>query len=229
VFTALVRITGAGRLEDFRERVRWLMVRDADAEDYSEHHAEGSLEYRFAPKKGIPFPAFTAASRDFPELRVEAEWDHEGVRGCAVIENGRLVEQESAEPGEAGVDVEVAADARLVLALVCHNGAGYAATSDRHTYFRYREGELELIDPETHDEELEALAFGFVDDWLWYDEEEAPLERAHYTNRGYPVRGANVKAEKLAILERRGGQYSSLDAVGSDARVVLVEEWLNRP
>jgi len=98
-----VRITGAGRLEDFRERVRWLMVRDADAEDYSEHHAEGSLEYRFAPKKGIPFPAFTAASRDFPELRVEAEWDHEGVRGCAVIENGRLVEQENAEPGAAGV------------------------------------------------------------------------------------------------------------------------------
>ena len=45
MFTAVVRITGAGRLEDFRERLRWLMVRDAEAEDYTEHHAEGRLEY----------------------------------------------------------------------------------------------------------------------------------------------------------------------------------------
>jgi len=33
MFTAVVRITGAGRLEDFRERLRWLMVRDVDAEE----------------------------------------------------------------------------------------------------------------------------------------------------------------------------------------------------
>ena len=62
MFTAVVRVTGAGRLADFRERLRWLMVRDEDAEEYSEHHAEGVLEYRFTPRKGIPFPAFTAAS-----------------------------------------------------------------------------------------------------------------------------------------------------------------------
>jgi hypothetical protein len=93
LFTAVVRVTGAGRLADFGERLRWLMVRDADAEEYSEHHREGVLEYRFAPKKGIPFPAFAAASSEFPELRVEAEWEHDGERGRAVIENGRLVEQ----------------------------------------------------------------------------------------------------------------------------------------
>ena len=93
-FRAVVRVTGPGRLEDFRERVRWLMVRDIDAEDYTEHHAEGLLEYRFEPKLGIPFPAFVTASGDFPELRVEAEWQHGGVRGRAVIENGRLVERE---------------------------------------------------------------------------------------------------------------------------------------
>src|SRR6185369_13224324 len=68
-FTAVVRISGTGRLADFRERVRWLMVRDPEAEDYSEHHGEGFLEYRFAPKRGIPFPAFTEASGEFPELR----------------------------------------------------------------------------------------------------------------------------------------------------------------
>ena len=90
VFTAVVRVTGAGRLADFRERLRWLMVRDIDAEDYTEHHAEGVLEYRFAPKQGIPFPVFVQASADFPELRVEAEWQHDGKPGRAVIENGRL-------------------------------------------------------------------------------------------------------------------------------------------
>jgi hypothetical protein len=108
LFTAVVRITGAGRLEDFRERLRWLMVRDEDAEDYTEHHGEGRLEYRFEPRKGIPFPAFTEASGDFPELRVEAEWEHDGVRGRAVIENGRLLEEERAEPGMPGIEVELA-------------------------------------------------------------------------------------------------------------------------
>lgn len=92
-FRAVVRVSGAGRLEEFRERVRWLMVRDIDAEDYTEHHVEGMLEYRFEPRHGIPFPAFVAASSDFPELRVEAEWEHGGVRGRAVIENGRVVEK----------------------------------------------------------------------------------------------------------------------------------------
>ena len=60
MFTAVVRITGAGRLADFREHLRQLMVRDPEAEDYTEHHGEGFLEYRFTPKRGIPFPAFTA-------------------------------------------------------------------------------------------------------------------------------------------------------------------------
>jgi hypothetical protein len=93
LFTAVVRISGAGRLTDFSERLRWLMVRDVDAEAYTEHHAEGLLEYRFEPKAGIPFPVFAQASADFPELKVEAEWEHDGVRGRAVIENGRLVER----------------------------------------------------------------------------------------------------------------------------------------
>jgi hypothetical protein len=94
LFTAVVRVSGAGRLADFRERLRWLMVRDIDAEDYSEHHAEGVLEYRFEPKLGIPFPAFVEASADFPELRVEAQWERDDSRGRAVIEAGKLVERE---------------------------------------------------------------------------------------------------------------------------------------
>jgi len=77
MFTALVRVTGAGRLADFRERLRGLLVRDPDAEDYSEHHEEGRLEYRFAPKKGIPFPAAS--------LRPPASF-----RSCASKPNGTM-------------------------------------------------------------------------------------------------------------------------------------------
>jgi hypothetical protein len=88
-FKAVVRHqTGGSRIPR-----KVLMVRDMDAEAYTEHHTEGVLEYRFEPKLGIPFPTFVAASGEFPELQVEAQWEHGGKRGRAVIENGRLVEK----------------------------------------------------------------------------------------------------------------------------------------
>ena len=92
-FRATVRVTGVGRLDDFRERFRYLMVRDIDATDYTEHHTEGALEYRLEPQNGLPFPVLVEASRDFPELQVEAEWHHDKVRGRVVIEGGKLVER----------------------------------------------------------------------------------------------------------------------------------------
>lgn len=230
-FTAVVRVTGAGRLADFRERLRWLMVRDADAEDYTEHHAEGMLEYRFEPKTGLPFPALTAASGDFPELRVEAEWEHDGARGRAVIENGRLVEEERGDPGAPGVEVEVDEDGRLAMGFVCRvqdEGAiGYAVTSDRQTYFRWRGGELQLVEPQDADAELEEVAFAFVEEWIWYDEQEAPIERARYADYGYEVRGANVRSEKLPALRRSGFRFSSLDDVAREVREAVTVKWLS--
>jgi len=232
MFTAVVRITGAGRLADFRERLRWLLVRDPDAEDYTEHHDEGVLEYRFTPKRGLPFPALTEASADYPELRVEAKWDHDGVRGRAVIENGRVVEEEKVEAGVAGVEVTTAEEGRLSLALICERHAeewiGYAATADRHTYFRYRDRRLTFVQPEDADEPLEEVAFRLVDEWLWYDEEDAPTEREHYKRYGYPVRGANLKAEKLALLRRRGAGYSTLEPDAMEISEALRRQWLNR-
>ncbi len=221
-----MRISGAGRLADFRERLRWLMVRDADAEDYTEHHREGCLEYRFIPKQGIPFPAFTEASGEFPELRVEAEWDHDGVRGRAVIENGRVIQDESAELAAPGVDVALGEDGRLVLGLVVKDTLGYAVTSDRQTYFRYEGGALTLVDPQDADAALEEVAFGFVEDWIWYDEQDAPLERARYADYGYPVRGANVRSEKLALLRGRGMRFSNLEESAAPVRAALAEQWL---
>jgi hypothetical protein len=231
LFTAVVRITGAGRLADFRERLRWLMVRDEDAEEYTEHHGEGTLEYRFRPRRGIPFPAFTAASADFPELRVEAEWERDGERGRAVIENGRLMEQTAERVDQAQVDVKIGDQGRLELGLTCRRGEdggliGYAVTDARHTYWRYRDGVLALLDAEEPDAALEDVAFRFVDEWIWYDEEDAVLERARYANYGYPVRGANLKAEKLALLRAHEGTYSSLDEAGKTAREAIVKQWL---
>ena len=97
-FTATVRVTGsAGRFEEFRERVRWLLVRDPDTEPYTEHHTDAALEYRFELTKGLPFPTFVAASAEFSELRVEAQWDHggdkDGAKGGVVFECGRLVDK----------------------------------------------------------------------------------------------------------------------------------------
>ena len=233
MFTAVVRITGAGRLEDFRERLRWLMVRDADSEEYTEHHVPGTLEYRFQPRVGIPFPPFTLASAEFPELRVEAEWERDGVRGRAVIENGQLTEQDTTRLGDPLVDVTVGEDAKLEIGLTCTSAAdgaliGYAVTSERHTYFRFRDDALELLDPEAPDAALEETAFRFVEQWIWYDEEEAALERVRYANYGYPVRGANLKSDKLALLRARGGSYSTLDERGRLARAAVLAKWLNQ-
>ncbi|MNC90793.1 hypothetical protein D3C83_69360 [compost metagenome] len=90
-------IGGAGRFEDFQERVRWLLVRDVDTEPYTEHHLPGCLEYRFTLTRGLPFPAFVAATREYPELRVEVQWDKDGARGGAAIESGKLVEKWTGE------------------------------------------------------------------------------------------------------------------------------------
>ena len=231
MFSAVVRVTGAGRLADFRERLRWLMVRDPDAEDFTEHHAEGRLEYRFAPRRGIPFPAFTEASQSFPELRVEAEWNHDGVQGRAVIENGKLVPEEmhEAAPGERGVEVRSGEDGRLELALIVERDGdgwrGYAAAAERHGYFSYHGGKLELLDADEADEALEDVAFRLVDEWLWYDEEDAPTERARYAQYGYPVRGANLKSEKLALLRRVDGTHCTLEPAALAARDALIARW----
>jgi hypothetical protein len=208
------------------------MVRDPDAEDYTEHHRPDALEYRFQPRRGIPFPALAEASGEFPELRIEAEWQHDGVRGRAVIENGQVSREQDSPQEEAlqasGIALELAADGRLELALVCERRGehwiGYAATSEAHSYFRYHDS-LELVPPEQADEALEEIAFRLVDEWLWYDEEAAPTERARYALYGMPVRGANVKSDKLAWLRGRGLRFSSLDAGAAPVREALERQW----
>ena len=207
------------------------MVRDIDAEAYVEHHAGGALEYRFELEKGVPFPAFAAASSEFPELRVEAEWRNtaQGVRGRAVIENGRLVDQESVPLDDEllGIALETGAEGEIRIGLACarhgEEWLGYGVSGSRHAYFSLdeRSGEMRIAEEagerwtaclregrgsaldEPIDgallEELEAIAFRFAADWLWYDEDPAPetaLERKRYADHGWRVAGANLKSEQ---------------------------------
>jgi hypothetical protein len=254
-FRATLRVTGAGRLADFRERVRSIMVRDIDAEHYTERHREGLLEYRFELKTGLPFPAFAAASQEFPELRVEAEWVNpaRGVRGRALIENGRLIESTSEPLGKVDLAYDVALsieDGELLLAMACREDAGallgYAASAEQHGYFLYSDGRLRIadgagehwadggpIDPRTLIA-LEDIAFAFADEWLWYDQsngDQADLERAHYADYGYPVRGANIRSQAIARLRRTGEdtpeglRLTTLDDAGRRARAALLEAW----
>ena len=253
-FTAVIRVAGPGRLEEFRERVRWLMVRDMDARHYLEQLAEGTLEYRFEREKGIPFPAFATASSEFPELRVEAEWrdPRQGVRGRAVIENGRLLEQESSllEDAARNIALETGADGELRLGLACARRGeawlGYGVSAARHAYFsldaslgelrlaedagerwtaRLRDGRCSALD-EAIDrellEELENIALRFAAEWLWFDEDpagETVIERRRYADRGWRVRGANLKSDqrlrlgagaRLELLEPEAGSLPQL-------------------
>jgi hypothetical protein len=148
-----------------------------------------------------------------------------------LIENGRVVMQDQTAPDTPGVEVEVGDDGLLVFAIILkkehQSSMGYAVTADRHTYFRTQDGELTLLDAERPDAELEQVAFRLVDEWIWFDEEGAALERARYAGYGYPVRGANLKSEKLALLRRQeGGRYSTLDAESSKVREALAARWL---
>jgi hypothetical protein len=252
VLTAVVRVSGSGRLEEFGERVRWLMVRDPDASraEYTEHHAEGVLEYRFETRAGIPFPAFATASEEFPELRVEAEWANaaQGLRGRVVIENGRPIEHQSGplEDDHLGVVVELGLGGELAFAMACarrgEGWLGYCASGSRHAYFlaegsglrfaedagacwtrRVEGGRAEPLDEPVDAALLAALedvAFRFADDWLWFDaaaEAQTALERRRYADHGWPVQGANLRAERLLAI----GAGGRLDALAPQARPLL--------
>src|SRR6185503_21076037 len=119
----------------------------------------------------------------------------------------------------------------LEMAFVCErSGAewiGYAASASGHTYFRWDGRSLALVDAGDADAALEDVAFRLVDEWLWYDEEEAPTERARYAQYGLPVRGANLKSDKLALLRRAAGAYSTLGSEAEPLRAALLSQWLN--
>lgn len=251
MLTAVVRITGSGRLQDFGERVRWLLVRDAEASraEYTEHHAEGVLEYRFETREGIPFPAFASASAEFPELRVEAEWENaaQGLRGQAVIENGRLLDQQTGplEDSALGVAVEIGLRGEIVFAMACvrerDRWLGYCVDGAHHAYFLAEDSALRLADDagarwtrriegdrvEKFDEaiddallaELEDAAFRFAEDWLWFD--AAAASETALERKRYADHGWPVSGANLKTERLLAlGPGRTFDALAAEARAL---------
>ena len=252
MLTAVVRVTGSGRLRDFGERVRWLMVHDAEASraEHTEHHRDGVLEYRFVTREGIPFPAFASASAEFPELRVEAEWENatQGLRGQAVIENGRLLDQQTLplEDSALGVAVETGLRGELAFALACMRRGdawlGYCVDAARHAYLLAEGSALRLADEagarwtrrvdggrvlgldEAIDDtllaELEDIAFRFAGDWLWFD--AAAASETALERKRYADHGWRVMGANLKAERMLAlGPGRRFEALAADARPLL--------
>lgn len=257
MITAVMRVSGAGRIAEFRENLRWLLVRDIDAGTYSEHHGEDTLEYRFRFDGGMPFPAFSAASSDFPELVVELEWENHVMaeRGRASFAAGKVVDSQTALIGDAlaEVDIEIAGDGALYFGFACirrdEGAIGYCASATRHAYWRTRDGGFDIADAaearwnarvegdrrvplDASIEpallvELEDMAFRFAGEWLWYDEaapEQTALERKRFVDHGWPVKGANLKTEKVLHIGV-GQRFSTLAARSGQFRDALYREF----
>ncbi|MDX1375867.1 MAG: hypothetical protein R3357_09915 [Burkholderiales bacterium] len=232
--------------------MRWLMVHDAEASraEVTEHHADGVLEYRFVTREGIPFPAFASASAEFPELRVEAQWENaaQGLRGQAVIENGRLLEQRTLplEDSALGVALELGPRGELAFALACVRRGeawlGYCVDAARHAYLLADASALRLADgagarwtrcvvdgraralDESIDDallaELEDVAFRFAGDWLWFD--EAAASETALERKRYADHGWAVQAANLKAERRLAlGPGRRFDALPADARPLL--------
>lgn len=128
--------------------IRRLLEEQAVEGEVTEHHGAGTLCYDLKVRDGIPFPAFVLASREFPALRIDAEWVNvgENARGAATIVDGRLVEHNverltmtdrSVRPAL----VSTQENGRLELALTFFRSGpdewlGYALTADRDALLR---------------------------------------------------------------------------------------------
>ncbi len=129
-------------------RIKSLLVEEVFSGEFEEHHGDDALSYDFKVRGGIPFPAFAAASREFPGMTISAEWVNvaAGRKGRALIVAGSITEH--AEEGVAlsagdarNRHVHTAPDGTLLLAgaLVQTSGdvwAGYVLNHERDALFR---------------------------------------------------------------------------------------------
>jgi hypothetical protein len=92
---ATVTVTGDKALLDACDaRIRQLLDEQVVDGEVAEQHGEETLCYDLMVKGGIPFPAFAAASREFPALTIEVQWVDAGAgaKGTVTIANGRAIE-----------------------------------------------------------------------------------------------------------------------------------------
>lgn len=145
---ATLTITGAReQLPAADARIKALLVEEIFVGEFEEHHGDDALSYDFKVHGGIPFPAFAAASLEFPELKIAAEWVNvaAGRKGRALLTNGTIAEHVE-EPLVAGSAetrnryLLVAPDGTLQLAFALlrrdrGEWAGYALNHERDVVF----------------------------------------------------------------------------------------------
>lgn len=166
---ATLTVTGAReQLPAVDARIKALLVEEIFSGEFEEHHGEDALAYDFKVHGGIPFPAFTAASQEFPQLVITAEWVNAaaGRRGRACLSKGSITEhvEEAIDTAasEANRYLEAAADGTIRLALALQRRAagewaGYVLNHERDALFRItRDGDA-----------VELLATEGAAEWAW--------------------------------------------------------------
>jgi len=150
-------------------RIATLLAAEASAGEFETHHGDDALAYDFKVRGGIPFPAFAAASQEFPGVTIIAEWVNvaAGRRGRACLSRGGITEhvEESLDmaAGEAhNRYLGAAADGTIRLAFVLQQRgsgewAGYVLNHERDALFRItRDGDA-----------VELLATEGAAEWAW--------------------------------------------------------------
>lgn len=145
---ATLTVTGAReQLPAVDARIKALLVEEIFAGEFEEHHGDDALSYDFKVRGGIPFPAFAAASQEFPGLRIAAEWVNvaAGRKGRALLTNGAIAEhvEEAITAGSAEARnryLRAAPDGTLQLAFVLvqrdrGEWAGYVLNHERDSLF----------------------------------------------------------------------------------------------
>jgi hypothetical protein len=282
VIHATIKVSGDdSQLAACDARIHRLLDAEPVEGEIAEHHGSGALCYDLKVRGGIPFPAFVLASREFPGLRIEAEWVNveENARGAATIVDGRLVEHAVdrlalADRSVRPAFVSAGENGRIELALTFlrhgpREWLGYALTADRDALLKFVRGggdQVELyateggaewsvcwhgslarlefervalaapqeIDAELY-AELERMAQGFVDEWVWFASGPAAqiaVEKERYARYGYAVSDANLRTARLHRMKsgpaRSDGRlvFSSLGADDDWVREVAARCWL---
>lgn len=128
-------------------RIKSLLIEEVFSGEFEEHHGGDALSYDFKVRGGIPFPAFAAASQEFPDMTITAEWVNvaAGRKGRAQIVAGRIAEHAEESVALAAGDVrnrhvQTAPDGTLLLACaLVQTGsdawAGYVLNHERDALF----------------------------------------------------------------------------------------------
>lgn len=167
---ATLTVTGAReKLPAADARIKALLVEEIFAGEFEEHHGDDALSYDFKVQGGIPFPAFAAASLEFPELKIAAEWVNvaAGRKGRALLTNGAITEHVEEPLGAGSAETQnrflrASPDGTLQLAFALlrrsrREWAGYVLNHERDAVFRItRDGEA-----------VELLATGGAAEWVY--------------------------------------------------------------